>query len=406
MTNASPRVRDGMYYAAFLLVELFAALEVTAMLVAAPAASARMGGLGEGLMLNSYLYPVFGCMVLFIFLNAAIQRRCSALGFLLWGLALFVAGNIVCAVTSSQGAFLLGRAVQGVGAAAAFAGQLWTAGEHYRRTITRPMFFGECGAAVGIVIGPLVGGFLAGISPESWRLIFVLNAGLGVLTAGLSLAALAGRTPPEHDDSMLAVSRFGGSVAALIVAQLTVSALAVGMEFCVSDYLQNVQGRGPLFVGLLTLAASVGAIVGSYAVMALDRGFARLARAGVWLMIAAVIAVGMLLADRPEAAAVPIFAVGVALGMAQMAIYAQLVAITPQERFVLISLIYLLAMQLGNALGIQGIELAGLVASSPFRVLTLLSLPCAVFALWFSLRAPLPAGGPAGEPAGETAGDA
>ncbi len=390
MTFASPRVSDGMYYAAFLLVELFAALEVTAMLVAAPAASARMGGLGEGLMLNSYLYPVFGCMVLFILLHAAIQRRCSALGFMLGGLAFFVAGNVICAVTSSQGAFLLGRAVQGVGAAATFAGQLWTAGEYYRRTITRPMFFGECGAALGIVAGPLVGGFLAGISPDSWRLIFALNAGLGVLTAGLSLAALAGRTPPEHDDSMLEVSRFGRGMAALILAQLTVSALAVGMEFSVSDYLQNVQGKGPLFVGLLTLAASVGAIAGSYAVMALNCGFARLARAGVWLMIAAVIAVGMLLADRPEAAAVPIFAVGLALGMAQMAIYALLVAITPQERFVLISLVYLLAMQSGNALGIQGIELAGLTASSPFLLLALLSLPCAAFALWFSLWAPLP----------------
>lgn len=389
MRTLSLPVRDGMYYAAFLLVELVAALEVTAMLVAAPALSPRLGGVEDGWLLNSYLYPVFGCMLLFMLLHAFIQRRFSALNFLLVGLGLFAAGNAVCAATDSTGPFLLGRALQGIGGAAAFTGQLWTAGEHYRRTITRPMFWGECGVALGIVAGPLVGGLLTSLTEQSWRLIFVLNGGLGLVAALLTLAALAGRTPPRHDDELVAAAGFKPGLAPLVLAQCAVSTLAVGMEFHVSSYLQNALGKTPMFVGLLTVAASAGAVAGSYVVMALDRNFDRLARLGMWGMVLSIVAVGALLADWPVLAAAPIFAMGLALGLSQMAIYAQLVQITPPSRFVLVSLIYLLAMQAGNALGIQGIELAGLKAATPLSLLGLFCALPAAFALWFSRHAPL-----------------
>ena len=120
-TTTSPERRDSitdrLYDAGFFLVEAFAALEVTAVIVANARITESLG-LREELssyIINSYLYPLFVVMLVVLILSRWISRTFNPMRFFLVGLVMFAAGNLLCFSAAAPFWFFVGRAVMGVG---------------------------------------------------------------------------------------------------------------------------------------------------------------------------------------------------------------------------------------------------------------------------------------------------
>ena len=357
LMNATPR-RDVLYNLSFFLVEMFSALEVTAALVAAPRIGQALA-LPEALngwVINAYLYPIFVFSVLFLLVNRSLRRVIASRNFFFLGLLVFALGALCCFLADTAGLFFTGRVIQGLGAALAFGGQLWTAGEYYRLTIARILFWGECGGALGVVTGPMVGGILIELAAEGWRFIFLLDGVLSLIALGAGALALRQARPCESADAAppAGLTTFGRLFYLLVGAQIAVSSLAVGAEYLFSDYLQLRLGKSALFVGWMTLVASLGIIAGSYLASIREGDFARHARRGlVGLLVALAGLTAFLRVEAVLPSVAPIFAIGFFMGWANVAIYAAIVQNLSAANFMASSLIYLLAMQLGNALGVQ-----------------------------------------------------
>jgi len=375
---------DRLFDIGFFLIEAFAALEVTAVIVANARIAASLGIREElsSMILNSYLYPLFGVMVLALIFSVWISRNVPPLPFFLSGLFLFSAGNITCFLSQAPPAFFAGRFVMGVGGAIAFAGQLWTLADFHRWRITRPLVWGEVGAALGVVAGPLVGGYFAQHSPGGWRDFFLLNAGLGLVTVVFATLGLRGRVA-EHltDTTPLGAEAPGRKTAIVMTAwQVAVSALIVGAEYLFSDYLQSKAGKSPMFVGGMTALASVGAILGSLWAVRLEHRLHKLPPVSAAGLFAAVGVLAVCLDSKAFLlSGIPIFAAGLCMGLASVSIYACIVKESAPPQFLTRSMVYLLGMQSGNALGVQAVGIAemlhlgvlstaGLLAAVPLAI--------------------------------------
>jgi EmrB/QacA subfamily drug resistance transporter len=109
----------------------------------------------------------------------------------LTGLAVFGLGSILCGVAPTLGVLLAGRVVQGVGAAAASPaslGLLLAATDPRDRATCTARWTGA--AAVGMTLGPFVGGALTTLG--DWRWAFLVNVPLVV-----GIAVAAPRVLPE-----------------------------------------------------------------------------------------------------------------------------------------------------------------------------------------------------------------
>jgi EmrB/QacA subfamily drug resistance transporter len=113
------------------------------------------------------------------------------------GVACFGAASVLCAVAPDPTALIVFRGIQGV------AGALLTPAS--LAVITSTFSGAERGAAIGTwtawsgistVIGPLLGGWLIGV--WSWRVIFVLNVPVAIVTLAIVLTALPRDTPREQ----------------------------------------------------------------------------------------------------------------------------------------------------------------------------------------------------------------
>lgn len=365
-TGRQDTVTDRLYDVGFFLIETFAALEVTAVIVANARITESLGLREElsSMIINSYLYPLFAVMVLALVLSRWISRNVPPLPFFLSGLLLFSAGNVTCFLSQAPASFFAGRFVMGVGGAIAFAGQLWTLSDFHRWRITRPLVWGEVGASIGVVAGPLVGGYFAQHAPGGWRDFFLLNAGLGIVTAVFAVLGLRGRVPEHLADTTPPGADARGRKTAIVMTawQVTVSALIVGAEYLFSDYLQAKAGKSPMFVGGMTALASVGAILGSLWAARLENRLPKLPPLAAGGLFAALGTLAVCLDSRSFLlAGVPIFAAGLGMGLASVSIYACIVKESAPHQFLTRSMIYLLGMQSGNALGVQAVGIAELL---------------------------------------------
>jgi len=380
----SDSLTDRLYDLGFFFVEVFAALEVTAVIVANVRITASLG-LHEELssyIINSYLYPLFIIMLLILVFSRWISRSFCPMRFFIAGLILFAAGNVICFSALSPFWFFAGRAIMGVGGALAFAGQLWTLSIFHRWRLTRTLIWGEAGTALGVVAGPIVGALFAQFSPEGWRDFFLLNAGLSMATAAFAFLGLRRRkAPAEKEDDIRNDGRRGRKIVRVMTAwQVVVSILVVGSEYLFSDYLQAKAGKSPMFVGGMTVLASVGAILGSIWASRLEHRMEQipaLTAAGLLISLGALafcLTSGLFLL-----AGIPIFSIGLCMGLASVSIYASIVHSSDPNQFLSRSMVYLMGMQIGNALGVQAVGMSELWHMGVLNTAAILSvLPLAL----------------------------
>ncbi|KAF2440246.1 MFS general substrate transporter, partial [Karstenula rhodostoma CBS 690.94] len=113
--------------------------------------------------------------------------------------AIFEIGSIICAAAPNSTAFIIGRAIAGIGSA----GNMTGANVIIANLLPlekRPKYMGFIGATFGLasIAGPLLGGVFA--SKVSWRWCFWINGPIG-LVALVVLVLLVPNNPPAQDHS-------------------------------------------------------------------------------------------------------------------------------------------------------------------------------------------------------------
>ena len=113
------------------------------------------------------------------------------------GLVLFTVGSLLCGLAPTLGWLLVGRAVQGAGAAALMPGSLAVLVAAYPEPRQRAQAIGIWAGVSGVALaaGPLVGGILIQLS--SWPAIFFVNLPVGIVALALGWPLLAESRNPH-----------------------------------------------------------------------------------------------------------------------------------------------------------------------------------------------------------------
>jgi MFS transporter, DHA2 family, methylenomycin A resistance protein len=154
-------------------------LDALVVTVALPAIAADVGGGIAGLQWVIDAYTVmFAALLLFA---GSASDRFGARETFGAGVAIFTLSSAICAVAPSLGLLVAARLAQGVGAALMTPASMALLLAAYPESAERARAIGiwAVGAAVATVSGPLLGGAL---SLVSWRLIFLINVPVGLLT--------------------------------------------------------------------------------------------------------------------------------------------------------------------------------------------------------------------------------
>jgi EmrB/QacA subfamily drug resistance transporter len=176
----------------------------------------------------------------------------------LLGVVFFTAASIACGTATSPGMLILGRALQGIGAAFLVPGSL--------AIISATFDDAERGRAIGTwsgfsaittAIGPVSGGWL--VEHVSWRAVFFLNVPLAVIVVALSLRFMNESRDPSRTSqidwvgAVLAVLGLGGMVFGLLEwpplgasHPLVLGALAIGAFSLVLLFVVERHARNPM----------------------------------------------------------------------------------------------------------------------------------------------------------------
>ena len=142
------------------------------------------------------------------------------------GLAVFIAGSVLCGAAPGGPALIAARLLQGVGAAMFMPSSLSLLTHTYHDDKVRARMLGLWSAMVGAAssAGPLVGGLL--IHQFGWRSVFWINVPIGL--AGIALAQALIAAPPRHARALSLLSHALGVLALSALSFVLIEGPALG----------------------------------------------------------------------------------------------------------------------------------------------------------------------------------
>lgn len=163
-------------------------------------------------IINAYLLPLSALLLL----GGAAGDRFGRRRLLILGVALFALASIICACAPNFGAMLLGRFVQGVGAAILMPNSLAILGQTFSGEAKgRAIGIWASTGAVAAALGPIFGGWLIDIG--GWRGIFLINVPLAAGAIWLAWRFIA----DDRDGRSAPLDVRGGALVTLALAGLT-----------------------------------------------------------------------------------------------------------------------------------------------------------------------------------------
>jgi EmrB/QacA subfamily drug resistance transporter len=169
-------------------------------------------------IINAYLLPLSALLLL----GGAAGDRFGRRRLLIIGVALFAVASVGCALAPNPIVMLLGRFVQGIGAAMLMPNSLAILGQSFSGAAKgRAIGIWASAGAIAGAVGPVLGGWL--IDLGSWRGIFLLNLPLAAAAIWLARRSI----PRDSDGGDLSLDVLGGALATLALGGLT-WALTIG----------------------------------------------------------------------------------------------------------------------------------------------------------------------------------
>ncbi|CAM4286160.1 MDR family MFS transporter [Mycobacterium senriense] len=190
--------RRNFIFVAILLGMLMAALDQTIVATALPTIVANLGGAGhQSWVVTSYLLAS-------TIITALVGKFGDLFGrkrVFQTAVVFFVAGSVLCGLSSSMGMLVASRALQGIGGGGLMVTAMALIGEVIPLR-DRGRYQGAMGAVFGVttVIGPLLGGYFT--DHFTWRWAFWINVPISVVVffvAAAAIPALTERTKPVID---------------------------------------------------------------------------------------------------------------------------------------------------------------------------------------------------------------
>lgn len=237
-----------------LIMTFMATLDSSIVNVAMPVMQRDLAvGLDEIQWISS-IYLLVTCAVLLVF------GRLGDLYGKVWmfqaGVAVFTVGSLLCGMSATLGQLVAARAVQGVGGAAAMANNMGIITESFpARERGRALGLLSSFVALGMMCGPVLGGFI--VSSLPWEYIFLINVPVGIASLVLGFKTLphvkpqvAGRSLDALGCVLIVPGMFLTSVCASTLASgaetTVLGGLAVGLALLVGFSLHERRARDPL----------------------------------------------------------------------------------------------------------------------------------------------------------------
>jgi MFS family permease len=170
-------------------------------------------------VVGSYVLA-FACLLL---TGGSLGDRFGRKRMFLSGLTVFTGGSLLCAAAQSLPALVLGRVVQGLGAALFVPTTLAVLTHLFSEPRERARAIGVWAgvSALALPLGPLLGGFL--VDGFGWPSVFLINGPVGVAALAVSYRALpetpVTRRPVDLPGQLLGICWLGGVTYALIEAE-------------------------------------------------------------------------------------------------------------------------------------------------------------------------------------------
>ena len=162
------------------------------------------------------------------------------------GVAVFAAGSLLCGMASTLEFLVVARAIQGIGGAAAMANNMGIITESFpARERGRALGLLASFVALGMMCGPVLGGFI--VSSLPWEYIFLINVPVGVVSLLVGFKTLP-HVAPERDGRRLDVAGSLLLVPGLFLTFVSITLLEAGV---------TLQVLGMLGIGLALLVAFV-----------------------------------------------------------------------------------------------------------------------------------------------------
>jgi EmrB/QacA subfamily drug resistance transporter len=241
-SSIPPLTREQLLISAAIMSALaLAALDSTVVGTAMPTIIGQLGGLSEyGWVFSAYLLASTATVPLYAKLADMVGRK----PVFLFGIGVFVAGSVLCGLSSSMLQLILFRTIQGIGAGAVQPMSFTIAGDIFeprQRAKMQGLFASVWG--ISAIVGPALGGLIT--STIGWPWVFMLNLPVGILAAALITVVL-------HEQFERRRHRLDVTGAVLLTGSV------IALLFAVSEGASLYGWSSPQVAALLAVSVALG----------------------------------------------------------------------------------------------------------------------------------------------------